>query len=85
MDKQGKLQGLGREVYDHIYEGQFKDNLYHGWGRFINHLGVYWGFWERGMRHGKGKFLANNGGVQEGNWNNGAFKWVGQFQNLITN
>jgi radial spoke head protein 1 len=74
VDKQGKLQGLGREVYDHIYEGQFKDNLYHGWGRFINHLGVYWGFWERGMRHGKGKFLANNGGVQEGNWNNGAFK-----------
>ena len=52
VDKHGKLQGLGREVYDHIYEGQFSNNVYHGWGRFINHLGVYWGYWEKGMRHG---------------------------------
>mmetsp|Transcript_32954 Transcript_32954/g.50406 ORF Transcript_32954/g.50406 Transcript_32954/m.50406 type:complete len:101 (-) Transcript_32954:107-409(-) len=45
VDRNGKMQGLGREVNDFIYEGQFKDNVYHGWGRFINHLGVYWGFW----------------------------------------
>ena len=63
VDKQGKLQGLGREVYDHIYEGEFKNNLYDGWGRFISHLGVYWGYWEKGMRHGNGKFVGTNGGV----------------------
>ena len=74
VDKQGKLQGLGREVYDHIYEGQFKNNLYDGWGRFISHLGVYWGYWEKGMRHGNGKFVGTNGGAQEGNWVMGKLK-----------
>ena len=62
VDKNGKLQGLGREVHDFIYEGQFKDNVYHGWGRFISHLGVYWGFWNNGFRHGQGKFISVNGG-----------------------
>lgn len=74
VDKNGKLQGIGREVYDFVYEGQFKDNVYHGWGRYINHHGVYWGNFENGMRHGKGKFLANNGQSQDGNWNNGQLK-----------
>ena len=67
------MQGLGREVYDHIYEGQFNDNVYHGWGRFIGHKGVYEGYWENGMRHGRGKFVSaeNDGQVLEGNWVNG--------------
>jgi hypothetical protein len=45
VDRDGKLQGIGRECQDFIYEGQFKDNLYHGWGRYINETGVYWGNW----------------------------------------
>ena len=36
VDAQGKMQGLGREVHDFVYEGQFKNNVYHGWGRFIS-------------------------------------------------
>lgn len=68
------MQGMGRECHDFIYEGQFKDNLYHGWGRYINEKGVYWGHWQQGMRHGRGKFLAHSGGAQEGNWNMGQLK-----------
>ena len=74
VDKTGQLQGMGRECYDFIYEGQFKNNLYHGWGRYINQHGVYWGFFENGLRHGRGKWLANDGKSQDGNWNMGQFK-----------
>jgi hypothetical protein len=74
VDKTGQLQGLGRECYDFLYEGQFKNNLYHGWGRYVNHQGVYWGFYENGLRHGRGKWLANDGKSQDGNWVNGTFK-----------
>ena len=55
------MQGLGREVYDFLYEGQFKNNVYHGWGRYINHEGTYWGFYANGVRKGKGKWLGVNG------------------------
>jgi len=74
VDKNGKLQGLGREVYDFIYEGQFKNDVYHGWGRYIGPNGVYWGLWNNGFRHGQGKFESTDGGKQEGNWNNGVLK-----------
>ena len=74
VDRNGKLQGLGREVSDHIYEGQFKDNVYHGWGRYISSHGVYWGFWHNGLRNGNGKFVAADGKVMEGNWVNGFLK-----------
>jgi hypothetical protein len=68
VDRNGKLQGLGREVNDFIYEGQFKNDVYHGWGRFISHRGVYWGYWTNGLRNGQGKFVSSDGSVQEGNW-----------------
>ena len=71
VDRDGKLQGIGRECHDFIYEGQFKDNVYHGWGRYINDQGVYWGDFHQGMRHGRGKYLSNDGKVMEGNWNMG--------------
>jgi len=74
VDKDSRMQGLGREVYDHLYEGQFKNNVYHGWGRFINHKGVYWGFWENGLRHGQGKFMGANGQALEGNWVKGGLQ-----------
>jgi len=35
---------------------------------------VYWGYWEKGMRHGNGKFVGTNGGAQEGNWVMGKLK-----------
>jgi len=74
VDRDGKMQGIGREVNDFIYEGQFKDNVYHGWGRFISHQGVYWGFWSNGLRNGQGKFVSSDGKTMEGNWVMGLLK-----------
>lgn len=74
VDRNGKLQGIGREVSDFIYEGQFQNNVYHGWGRFINHTGVFWGNWNQGLRNGRGKFVGNDGAVREGNWVMGLLK-----------
>ena len=68
------MNGLGREVQDFIYEGQFVDNLYHGWGRYIDHTGVFWGLFDRGVRQGKGCFMANNGNRREGHWEKGNLK-----------
>lgn len=48
--------------------------MYHGWGRFINHKGVYWGTWHLGLRNGRGKFVGNDGAVREGNWVMGLLK-----------
>ena len=74
VDKEGRLQGIGREVQDYIYEGQFKNNVFHGWGRYINDTGVYWGMYNQGLRNGNGKFLGLNGESKEGNWVNGILK-----------
>ena len=74
VDKHGRMQGLGRECYDFIYEGQFKDNVYHGWGRYICHEGVYWGHFNEGVRNGQGKWVGTGGDTKEGNWVNGHFK-----------
>jgi hypothetical protein len=63
LDEFGNLNGVGREVQDFIYEGQFKNNLFHGWGRYIDDLGVYWGTFERGCRNGRGKWLKHTGGA----------------------
>ena len=74
LDGQGRLAGIGREVQDYIYEGQFKDNMFEGWGRYIDHRGVYWGFWTKGIRNGRGKWMGWNGENKEGNWQMGTFK-----------
>jgi hypothetical protein len=74
VDKNGRMQGIGRECHDFIYEGQFKDNVYHGWGRYISSQGVYWGLFNMGLRHGHGKWVGAGGETREGNWVNGQMK-----------
>ena len=71
VDKNGRLQGIGRECQDFIYEGQFKDNVYHGWGRYISAQGVFWGHFSMGLRNGQGKWVGAGGETREGNWVNG--------------
>lgn len=56
VDRDGRLQGIGRECQDFIYEGQFKDNVFAGWGRYICENGIYWGHFQQGIRHGYGKW-----------------------------
>jgi len=61
-----------------VYEGGFKDNRYHGFGKcvfskiFGKHRGeVYEGEWVEGVRHGHGVCTYANRNVYEGEWKNG--------------
>jgi len=67
----GRTQGLGKEFNNVIYEGQFKDDVYHGFGRFIYTNGNYYiGNWQMGKRSGRGKFVDMNGKTYSGLWQN---------------
>jgi hypothetical protein len=47
----GKVQGVGKEINHIIYEGQFKNDIYHGYGRYIYSDGDYYiGHWIDGKR-----------------------------------
>ena len=66
----GKVTGVGKEINHIIYEGQFKDDVYNGFGRFIYSNGNYYiGNWLDGKRSGYGKLVENKTGrVYEGQW-----------------
>jgi len=65
----GKVTGVGKEINHIIYEGQFKDDVYNGYGRFIYSNGNYYiGNWLDGKRSGFGKLVDKSGRVYEGMW-----------------
>ena len=52
-----------------IYEGNFKDDLKHGYGKYYWSSGnIYNGNWKDGYQHGYAKMTWANGDVYEGNW-----------------
>ena len=63
----GKITGVGKEINQIIYEGQFIDDLYEGYGRLIFGNGNYYiGYWLDGKRNGYGKFVDTKGRIYEG-------------------
>ena len=65
----GKVSGVGKEINHIIYEGQFKDDVYNGFGRFIYSNGNYYiGNWLDGKRSGQGKLVDKSGRIYEGQW-----------------
>lgn len=65
----GRVQGVGKEINHIIYEGQFKNDIYHGYGRYIYSNGnFYLGNWVDGKRSGWGKLVDKSGKVYEGMW-----------------
>ena len=63
----GKVTGVGKEINHIIYEGQFVDDVYNGFGRFIYSNGNYYiGNWLDGKRSGYGKLVDKSGKVYEG-------------------
>lgn len=63
----GKVTGVGKEINHIIYEGQFRDDIYNGFGRFIYSNGNYYiGNWLDGKRSGFGKLVDKSGRVYEG-------------------
>ena len=60
---------LGKEINHIIYEGQFRNDIYHGYGRYIYSNGNYYiGSWQDGKRSGWGKLVDRSGKVYEGMW-----------------
>lgn len=69
VGKDGRIQGVGKEINHIIYEGQFKNDIYHGYGRYIYSNGNYYiGNWVDGKRQGRGKLVDKSGKVYEGMW-----------------
>ena len=65
MGPDGKITGVGKEIDKTklmIYEGQFKQDVFHGYGRKLFDEGQYYiGNWNEGQMHGKGKLISKDG------------------------
>ena len=71
VDQDEIEQGLGRyssKLNGDIYEGEWKNGFYHGYGRMIygkNHeVDYYMGHWKTGRKHGIGLQILKDGTVQ---------------------
>jgi hypothetical protein len=74
MNSKGRITGVGKEINNIIYEGQLRDDVYHGFGRYIYSNGNYYiGNWADGKRCGKGKLVDTSGKVYDGMWKNSTF------------
>lgn len=61
------IKGKGSFEYGDTYEGEFKDNDFHGWGKRTYEDGsIYEGGFKEGWFHGQGKYTSEDGQVYEG-------------------
>jgi hypothetical protein len=68
----------GKE-YDDVYEGEWKDDTRHGWGKSTYANGdIYEGEWKNNKRHGHGEYTRLNGSVYEGGWKDDMFHGQGK-------
>ena len=66
-----------------LYEGQFENGDYNGFGRYIHKYGQYYvGWFQNGKMHGYGKYVQGDGRISEGNWNNGTFCEILDFNDI---
>lgn len=79
-----------------IYDGLFKNDIFHGFGRFYFKNGsIYTGLWDNGVQMGNGKFINQQGDdIFVGNFKNGVFIngtlvrkngdiYIGNFDNYV--
>lgn len=73
--KKGKKVGYGYGSrtfsLNNWYKGEFKDELYHGYGTLLNDVSVYEGEWKNGKMHGYGKITYYDNVTYEGDWEGG--------------
>ena len=51
LSTKGRITGVGKEINNIIYEGQLREDIYHGYGRYIYTNGNYYiGNWSDGKR-----------------------------------
>ena len=77
----GKQEGKGKFLYEneHIYEGDWLNDLRHGKGIFIcnKNCAKYEGEFLNDERNGIGFETSSDGTVKKGEWVNGEFKrWI---------
>ena len=75
LDNFGQVNGVGKEINNIIYEGQLKNDIYHGYGRFIYSNGNYYeGQWVNGKKQGLGKLEdSSNCKIYDGFWHQSQF------------
>ena len=74
IDKDGNRQGefIVKFESGNIYEGNYKNNDEHGYGKFTwADGGVYEGNFEKSAQHGYGKHTWASGQTYQGEWRNG--------------
>lgn len=73
----GLADGKGKAIGVDTYEGMFKEGYPEGKGKYTYKNGnVFTGYWLKGIKHGKGKFVFYINGkinLQDGYWDNGDF------------
>lgn len=87
--KKGKADGEGKAVGINTYEGEFKNGLPEGKGKYTWSNGdYYYGSWKKGMKEGKGQLHQFSDGKEnlvEGYWKKDQYR--GEYENpfVITN
>ena len=72
-----KMQGTGKLTFQNgdVYEGEFKDGIFHGQGRFTSSQGwTYVGGFHKGMAEGKGTLTTKDKKVYEGQFKQGIYQ-----------
>ena len=63
-----------KDIHGYDYEGEWKDNMYHGQGTYTYYNGnKYEGEWKDGDKHGQGTFTYADGTITKGLWKNDEF------------
>ena len=62
INQANEREGHGRQDWldGSYYEGEWKDNLKHGFGEYSDQKYKYIGQWKNGAKHGKGKLEIGN-------------------------
>lgn len=74
MMSDGMRDGYGKSTYvnGNVYEGEFKNNSYNGFGNYTSaDEWSYSGEWKDNMSNGYGKCIYADGGIYEGEWVDG--------------
>jgi hypothetical protein len=64
------------------FEGQYKDNKFHGFGVYTTRRGKYEGEFYNGLKHGRGRMEWYSSGVYTGKWTNGYMHGPGKYVSL---
>jgi len=87
--KKGKANGTGKAVGINEYDGEFKNGLPEGMGKYTWTNGsYYYGSWKKGLKDGKGELHHFENGIEKlitGYWKEGNYRGEYEHPYVITN